>query len=852
MKKNIQLLNLFLFLMVISTFSAYSQNNTHYQNVNETKGGLSFFVRDAENEYGISSIVEITGNGKTHVLETDAGGHLLFQGTEGRYDILFSSNNHEPLRSYFFISKNEFLNVEVLLDRTIKTALQEVETNGAFVNGYVVDNESGRPMKNVSVLTGNGYALKTNDDGYFSVLLSEYSILSSDEDKPIRESFTFSHKGYADVQVTDLLLAPTSILLNITMKKGEGSVVDSYFQHVLDGTVKDVEMYEENVPEEQQDNQQKNINSVCNIPGSIRVGLNCSCTSCSSVSVMSLQTYTEKGIDNEWIPTWSSASIAAGTIAYRTYAGWYVNNPVKTNYDIASSTCNQVFGLASYANCVSAAQLTLGTILTKNSNLPVRAEYSAENNGKSAAASVSCGNCKSGTGGLYPCFTDNVCCGKNRSGHGRGMCQWGSQRWALNGKDYLWIIAHYYSIVNITMCGNNNSTACGVPTSLSASNITSTSAVLNWSSVANASSYTIQYKEVNATVWQTITSTNNSKTITGLSASLNYHFKVRAICTDTSAYSSVSSFTTTSLNSSSTVTINIGTGTSAYSAHPFGTAYMDERVQYIIDKSELVAAGWSSLNSLITSLSINVSSVSPQLMNGFSISLAHISSSVFSNTTFITGNNSTQVYSSNVSVNAGWNNYTFATPFNYNGSSNILVTICWNNSSFTSNSSVLATSYSTYKALYYRADMVSNGVCAVNSGTRSYYRPNFKLTFSSNTSLMSEFNYVENERNLTLPIEEETGVSDILLNIYPNPSNGKLIYLTLTNSNDDVNIDGASEIQRIMIYNLFGQELIDKDVVAVNGISVINTEEQPLQEGTYIVTLIRSNGLSYKKKIMVR
>lgn len=856
MKKNIRLfITIQILTCIVNVFGAFAQSNTSYTSQfinNETKGGLSFFVRDAENEYGLSSEIHITGNGKTVVVKTDDGGHVLFSGSVGRYDLVFIAANHEPLSSYFVITDNELVNVEAFLDRTVKSSLQAVETDGAFVNGYVVDEESGKPMKNVNVLTGKGLTLKTNNDGYFSILLPEYSVLASDEDKAVRESFTFSFDGYTSVQVTDLLLAPTSILVNITMKKGEGSLVENSFQHVLDGTLQDVELYEQNVPEDNIGSQQKNMASGCSIPSSIRVGVNCSCTSCSSVSVMSLQTYTEKGIDNEWIPTWKPASIAAGSVAYRTYGGWYSNNPVKLNYDIASSTCNQVWGATSYANCVAAAQLTAGSILTLNSSLPVRAEYSAENNGKSASSSVSCGNCKSGTGGLYPCFSDNLCCGKNRSGHGRGMCQWGSQRWALSGKDYSWIISHYYSVVNIAVCSNNTTSTCGVPTSLNASTITSTSAVLNWAAVANAISYLIQYKEVTATVWQTATSANTSKTITGLNASSNYHFKVKAVCTDTGNYSALSTFTTISSTPPSIVTINIGTGTSAYSAHPFGTAYMDERCQYIIDKSELVAAGWSSSNSLLTSLAINVSSASAQSMNGFTITLSHITSSVFSTTTFASGSNAVLVYSGNVSANTGWNNYTFTTPFTYNGTSNILVTICWNNSSFTGNSSVLTTSYASYKALYYRADLVSSGVCSTTSGTRSYYRPNFKLTFSSNTSFINALNEADEERELELSSVESSIANELKFSVYPTPSDGKLIYCKLTDNNGNIDLNGAEEKQHITVHNVLGQQLIDAYVSAVDGVFVLDANENSLQTGTYIVTMFHSNGNCYKKKMMVR
>jgi hypothetical protein len=59
---------------------------------------------------------------------------------------------------------------------------------------------------------------------------------------------------------------------------------------------------------------------------------------------------------------------------------------------------------------------------------PVFAEYSAENGHPTATG-----------------ITDSVCSGRTRFGHGRGACQWGSQRWASqSGKSHTWILEHYY------------------------------------------------------------------------------------------------------------------------------------------------------------------------------------------------------------------------------------------------------------------------------------------------------------------------------------------------------------------------------------------------------------------------
>lgn len=290
------------------------------------------------------------------------------------------------------------------------------------------------------------------------------------------------------------------------------------------------------------------------------------------------------------------------------------------------------------------------------------------------------------------------------------------------------------TIINICVTGPA-ATTCGVPAGLSASSITSSSATLNWSAAANANSYNVRYKQQSSTTWTNTTSATTSKSITGLAASTPYEFQVQTVCSSgSSAYSTSATFTTTALPTNTTSTITIGNGTSAYSAHPYGTVYMDERTQYIITKSELTAAGWTSSTPNITSLAFQVSSAAAQAMNGFSISIGHTSSSAFSTTSFLTGSNSATVYSGTATAVTGWNTYNFNTPYAYNGTSNLLITICWNNSSFTSNSSVLATSNANYVALYYRADVANGGVCSQSTGTQSFYRPNAKMTFSSGST----------------------------------------------------------------------------------------------------------------------
>lgn len=180
-------------------------------------------------------------------------------------------------------------------------------------------------------------------------------------------------------------------------------------------------------------------------PSSIRVGRSCSCKSCSTVVTVSMETYVKRVLPAEWISSWHAESLKAGAITIRSYGAWYVYNPISSSFDICDNTCCQKYTTTQYASTDSAVNATAGIYLVDGAGNIGRAEYSAENN--DSAGRDGCGNCyttnKPSDG---KCLSDSVCCGYTQNGHGRGMCQWGSQRWASSrGMSHTWIVDHYFA-----------------------------------------------------------------------------------------------------------------------------------------------------------------------------------------------------------------------------------------------------------------------------------------------------------------------------------------------------------------------------------------------------------------------
>ncbi|MBS1731423.1 MAG: M4 family metallopeptidase [Bacteroidetes bacterium] len=88
--------------------------------------------------------------------------------------------------------------------------------------------------------------------------------------------------------------------------------------------------------------------------------------------------------------------------------------------------------------------------------------------------------------------------------------------------------------------------SCNIPSSLSSSALTSSSATLSWSNTG-AVSYNLQWKNTSAGSWTTVSGiSGTSYNLSGLTSCTNYQFQVQSVCSSgSSAYSSAATFQTT-------------------------------------------------------------------------------------------------------------------------------------------------------------------------------------------------------------------------------------------------------------------------------------------------------------------
>lgn len=89
---------------------------------------------------------------------------------------------------------------------------------------------------------------------------------------------------------------------------------------------------------------------------------------------------------------------------------------------------------------------------------------------------------------------------------------------------------------------NGGGSNCQSPQTLTTLSVGNTSAAVQWSASAGATSYTVQYKRANVSTWTTAGNTFGlSFNLTGLNANTSYHWRVKANCSN---YSKIGYFTT--------------------------------------------------------------------------------------------------------------------------------------------------------------------------------------------------------------------------------------------------------------------------------------------------------------------
>lgn len=410
----------------------------------------------------------------------------------GRHTISVRADGYQPMTGEFEVLPGNPYQLQFQLDPVIApreiqpeyvTTLQR--RNETVFVGYVADDESGEPLADTLVRTEpSGRETRTDARGYFQIYVPVQTRAEA-TNTPAR--LIFAKDGFRPEVRSHLeLWSEGDWVYRTRLQRGEGeNVVDErtlrrrseYPIAIREETPTTSSAESAPAPAAVETalaaaasggggvvtQQLASTTAHVRIPTNIRVLRQDGFT----IDYISLQTYCQRSLPSEWIASWGSTGpgnsgtncLLAGAVAIRTYAAGFVNSPDDVNYDICGTTsCQAYIHTASDSRTTAAVNATANWVMFKPGATRIGfkiTEYSAENN----SAGFGCGDgYTQPTGG---CIADPVCLGEVRFGHGRGMCQWGTARWAsgrrmqnrvtsdsvTNGypiQNWVWLCEHYY------------------------------------------------------------------------------------------------------------------------------------------------------------------------------------------------------------------------------------------------------------------------------------------------------------------------------------------------------------------------------------------------------------------------
>lgn len=156
-------------------------------------------------------------------------------------------------------------------------------------------------------------------------------------------------------------------------------------------------------------------------------------------------------------------------------------------------------------------------------------------------------------------------------------------------------------------CVPPNPVSCGTPSGLSTTNITTSSATLNWAAVSGATSYNVQYRLFGpGGAWSTTTSTTTSVGISGLSSATAYEFQVQANCNGSlGSFSASATFTTSSVVTSCGTPTNLAATNVASSSATLNWAAVTGASSYNYRYKTISATTWTTATTTATTANIS-------------------------------------------------------------------------------------------------------------------------------------------------------------------------------------------------------------------------------------------------------
>ena len=163
-----------------------------------------------------------------------------------------------------------------------------------------------------------------------------------------------------------------------------------------------------------------------------------------------------------------------------------------------------------------------------------------------------------------------------------------------------------FQVMNLIINGSVvSSSGCAIPSGLSSSAITTSSATLTWTAAAGATSYVIQYRPVGTSTWSTTTSATASVDLTGLSCSTTYEFQVQTVCSaGSSSFTSSATFTTLTCTTGCSTTTGLSATSITTTSATLNWTSVTGATSYNIQYRPTGTSTWSSTTSTTTAVNV--------------------------------------------------------------------------------------------------------------------------------------------------------------------------------------------------------------------------------------------------------
>lgn len=412
---------------------------------------------------------------------------------------------------------------------------------------------------------------------------------------------------------------------------------------------------------------------------------------------------------------------------------------------------------------------------------------------------------------------------------------------------------------------------CNAPASLSVSNITTTSATINWTAVPGAASYEVNYRIQGNTTWTVINVTTNNVNLTSLLASTIYEYQVRADCgaNGNSTFSSGTFTTSTPAscgNPSSVSAIN----TSADAVNISWAAVIDA-TSYIVEYKLTTSSVWtsstvSSTSLLLTSLAagkynVRVSAVCPS-GNGIPTSgndfLSHCAVSGISSTEHIdlvglgnisrsSGNDGGYFYVANQVTNlvrSSSNTISFSSGFSGAATSErFAIYIDYNqDGDFLDANELVAQRTNTNGNVFTRTFTIPSGAVLGETRMRVTMRRGSANATSCQTSYNGEIEDYRVNIVATADKENELSIAEDKVVIYPVPAS------------DIVNLSYIAKKDGKLMTYIYG---MDGSIYKTNqhhvaaGTNTLMVDVSGIINGNYIVKIVKDNEVHHCKMVII-